>query len=270
MLSFAAQAHAAEGYIVGAGLEGDAEGGLAMSAIGELGVTDKTWLSAALARNTVDLQVQDNLDTWYADVGIDHWLDPVGIRAAAAYWGDNETLDATDWRASVYWRTDKSYVAANFEYRDFSFLLPATDLFPGREVGFDANGVGVTGTVDITEAVSLGLSGMDYDYSVNLGLDRNRGILQLLSFSRLSLINSLIDYRVYATLGVDAGERRWQFDVGSWKGEVDGATTRSATVRFLTPLGESSDIEFALGVDDSELYGNVSFLSVFLYFYGGS
>ena len=137
-------------------------------------------------------------------------------------------------------------------------------------MGFDATGLGFTASVDVTDDVSLGLAGMGYDYSVNLGLDRNRVILQLLSFSRLSLINSLVDYRVHATLGVTAGESRWQFDVGSWKGEVDGATTRSATVSFLTPMSERSDIEFALGVDDSELYGNVSFLSVNLYFYGGS
>jgi hypothetical protein len=30
-----------------------------------------------------------------------------------------------------------------------------------------------------------------------------------------------------------------------------------------------ADVEFSLGIDDSELYGNVTFFSVFLYFYGG-
>ncbi len=270
LLSLATPAMAAEGYILGAGLEGDSEGGLGVAAMGEMGVTEKTWLSAALARNTVELPQRADLDTWYADLGIDHWLDPIGLRAAVAYWGDDDTLDSMDWRASAYWRADKSYLSADFEYRDFSILFPASGQFAGRKVGFDANGLGFTASVDVTDDVSVGLAGMGYDYSVNLGLDRNRVILQLLSFSRLSLINSLVDYRVYATLGVTAGESRWQFDVGSWKGEVDGATTHSATVSFLTPMSERSDIEFALGVDDSELYGNVSFLSVNLYFYGGS
>ena len=30
-----------------------------------------------------------------------------------------------------------------------------------------------------------------------------------------------------------------------------------------------TDIEFGVGYDDSELYGDLTFFSVFLYFYGG-
>lgn len=270
LLLYASATVAGEGYILGAGFEGDSEDGFAVSAVGQFGLTEKTWISAAVARNTVDLQFRDELDTWYADLGIDHWWDPIGIRAGLAYWGDNDTLDSTDWRTSVYWRAGGFSIAGDYEVRDFSFMFPATDLFPGREVGFDATGVGLTTRFDITDSVSLGLSGMDYDYDVNLRLDSNRGLLDLLSFSRLSLINSLIDYRAYVTLGLDVGKRRWQFDVGTWKGEVDGGTTQSATIRFLNPLGDAADIEFALGVDDSELYGNVTFLSAFLYFYGGT
>ncbi|MGB5627683.1 MAG: hypothetical protein WBM61_18265, partial [Woeseiaceae bacterium] len=173
-------------------------------------------------------------------------------------------------RGSAYWRNDRFSVSGNYEYRDFNVVFPATDQFPGREAGFSANGVGVSARVEITDSVSFGLSGMDYDYDVNLKLDGSRPLLQLLSFSRLSLINSLVDYRAAATLGLDAGKRHWQLNVGTWKGEVDGSITRSATVSFLNPLGDNSDIEFALGVDDSELYGNVTFFSVFLFFYGGS
>ena len=260
---------AGEGFIVGGGLEADTEDGLALSAIGDFGLTEKTRLSGAVARNTADLQFQPDLDTWYADLGIDHWWDPVGIRVGLAYWGDTDALDSTDVRTSLYWRAEDFSIAGDYEYRDFSFQLPATDRFPGREIGFDASGIGLTARFDITDSVTIGLSGTDYDYSVNLKLDDNRGLLDLLSFSRLSLINSLIDYRVHATLGLDVGERHWQVDVGTWKGEVDGGTTRSATVRFLNPLSRTADIEFALGMDDSDLYGTVTIFSVFLYFYGG-
>jgi hypothetical protein len=109
---------------------------------------------------------------------------------------------------------------------------------------------------------------MTYDYSVNLRLDNNRGLLDLLSFSRLSLINSLVDHRAFVVLGLEAGENSWQFEAGTWRGAVDGSTSRSATVRFLTPVGGKNDIEFGLGIDDSELYGTVTFFSAFLYFYG--
>ncbi len=269
LLLLTSSAHAGEGYVLGGGLEADTEDGLALSAIGDFGLTENTRLSGAIARNMADLQFRPDIDTWYADLGLDHWWDPVGIRLGLAYWGDNDTLDSTDVNTSLYWRGDSFSIAGDYEFRDFSFLLPATDQFPGRKIGFDANGIGLAARFDITDTVTFGLSGMDYDYSVNLKVDDNRRLLDLLSFSRLSLINSLIDYRAHATLGVDVGKRRWQLDVGAWKGEVDGGTTRSATVRFLNPLSEAADIEFALGMDDSDLYGTVTFLSVFLYFYGG-
>ncbi len=260
---------AGEGYIVGGGIESDNADGLAGSLIGEFGLTEKTWLSAAAARNTVDRPDSTGIDSWYADVGIDHWFEPFGVRAGLSYWGDQDTLDSTDYRGSIYWRNDRFSVAANYEFRDFEIDLLASDFGPARTVGFDADGIGLTARVEITDDVDFGVSGMDYDYSVNLRLDDNRRLLELLAFSRLSLINSLVDYRAYATLGVDVGERRWELDVGRWRGEVDGGKTTSATLRYLNPVGESADIEFALGYDDSDLYGGVTFFSVFLFFYGG-
>lgn len=270
LLLLVGNALAAEGYIFGLGAEGDTADGLAASIIGEIGVTEDTWISAAVARNSVKLPRSENLDTWYVDLGIDHWFDPVGIRAGMAYWGDSDILDSVDWRASLYARGGRLTIAGDLEYRDFRFRLPATDFFPGRTVSFAAQGIGLNARVELSDAVSLSLFGMDYDYDVNLDIDSNRRILELLSFSRLSLINSLVDHRIGASLGVDVDERRWQFDLMSWKGEVDRGATRSATVRFLTPIGDATDIEFGIGADDSDLYGTVTFFSVFLYFYGGS
>ncbi len=264
----ACRAVAGEGYILGAGLEGDSQDGFAVSLLGEFGVAKDTWISAAVARNTAESALQQDLDTWFADLGVDRWWNPLGIRAGVAYWGDNDTLDSTDFRGSAYWRNDRLSISGDYQYRDFEIILPATDFFASRKAGFGADGVGLSARVEITDTVSFGLSGMDYDYDVNLKLDSNRPLLQLLTFSRLSLINSLVDYRATATLALDAGKRRWHIDIGTWKGEVDGATTRTATVRFLNPISDASDIEFALGVDDSELYGNVTFFSVFLFFYG--
>lgn len=262
-------AQAGGGYILGGGLEGDSADGLGASLVGEIGLTEKTWISGALARNTLDLPFREDLETWYADLGIDHWFEPVGVRAGLAYWGDKDSLESMDWRASVYWRANSFSIAGDYESRGFSFDLSSVDLFPARRGGFDAEGVGLTTRFELTDSVSLGFSGMDYDYDVNLRLDSSRGLLELLSFSRLSLINSLVDYRAYATLGVKAGKSSWQFDLGTWEGEVDGGRTRSATIRYLNPIGDNADVEFSLGLDDSELYGTVTFFSVFLYFYGG-
>lgn len=270
ILALASNALAAEGYILGFGLEGDTEEGLAVTAIGDVELTENTWLTAAIARNMVDLPRRQTLDTWYADIGLDHLFDPVGIRLGVAYWGDSDILDSIDWRGSLYWRNDKVRIAADYEFRDFDFELPAFGAFPGRAVNFDANGIGLSVRFDLTDNTSLNVYGMDYDYSIDLSLDRNQGIIDLLTFSRMSLINSLVDYQVGAGLGVDVGTRRWQFELGTWKGEIDGSVTNTATLRFMTPMGEKSDVEFGLGVDNSELYGTVTFLSVYLFFYGGT
>jgi hypothetical protein len=271
LLLLASNALAAEGYIFGFGVEGDTADGVAASVIGDLALTSNTWLTAAVARSTVDLPRRQSVDTWYADLGLDHWFDPVGIRVGAAYWGDSDILDSNDLRGSIYWRSDRVMLGADYEYRDFNFEIPPFNTFPGRTVEFDAHGIGLSARFDLSDNTSLSLHAMDYDYSLDLRIDdTNRPILDLLSFSRFSLINSLVDYDIGATLGLDAGLQRWTFAFSTWQGEVDGSTTNSATIRLMTPMGDKSDVEFGLGVDNSELYGTVTFLSVYLYFYGGT
>ena len=264
----ASPAWAAEGYIVGIGADVDNADGSAGSLSGELAVTENTWLSAALARSSVDLPRGITLDTVYGDLGVDHWFDPVGIRATVAYWGDSDILDSVDYRGSLYWRNDKFTLSGEYEYRDFSFDVFRDRLRPGQDAKFAANGLGLSARFELSESVDLSFSGIDYDYDVNLRLDANRPIADYLTVSRLSLINSLIDYRARVGLGIDAGKQRWSIDVATWKGEVDGRKTNSATLRFLTPLGTKGDVEFGLGVDKSRDFETVTLFSVFFYFYG--
>ena len=113
------------------------------------------------------------------------------------------------------------------------------------------------------------MSGMKYDYSVDFRPDENRDAVQLISVSRLSLINALIDSRARIDLGINRGLKRWGLDLSTWKGALDGSRTKSMTIRYMMPLGDKKDIEFGLGHDDSDLYGDVTFFSIFLYFYGG-
>ena len=255
---------------MGTGIESDSSDGLAAAALGEYGLTRNTWISGLVARNTVDQEGSTEIDSWLASVGIDHWFEPVGMRAGLSYWGDSDSLDSTDYSGSLYWRSKGFYFSGEYVYRDFQIDLPAVDFFDARRASFDADGIGFTTRFDVTDDVDVRVSGMDYDYSVDLRLDDNRRpLLELLVFSRLSLINSLVDYRASASLGIDFGEHRVELDVGKSKGEVDGGETISTTLRFLNPMGDNADIEFALGRDDSDLYGDVTFLSIFLYFYGG-
>lgn len=259
---------AAGEYVIAGGLEGDSTDGLAAALFGDLAVGEETWLSAGLARSSVDLPIRDELETWYSDVGLDHFFDPAGVRLGLAYWGDNSVLDSTDARASLYFRGGSHALSFDYEFRDFELELPESDFIRRPQVNFDANGYGLGARLDLSENVDVRFKGMSYDYSVNLRLDPNRDIVNLISVTRLSLLNTLVDYRVSGSLGIDFGLRRLEFELAQWKGAVEGSTTDSYSVRFLTPIGKRNDIEFGLGYDDSENYGEVTVFSVFLYFYG--
>lgn len=259
---------AGDGIMVGAGVEGDSASGISGSLLGGLSVTDNTWISGGLAKSSVDLPRRQTLETLYANIDIDYSFRPVGVRAGAAYWGDPDLLDSNDWHTALYWRGDKSMLEVQFERRDFDFVIPQTELFPGRTITFDADGIGAAARFDVTDLVSLRLSGMVFDYSVEFRPAENIDIISLFSVSRLSLINSLIDHRANIGLGIDRGLRRWEFDIASSEGAVDRSRTTSMTVRFLMPMTRRTDIEFGLGYDDSEAYGDVTFFSVFVYFYG--
>jgi hypothetical protein len=135
-------------------------------------------------------------------------------------------------------------------------------------VSFDAQGLGIAARFDLTDRVDLSVKGIGYDYSVDLRRAANRDIVNVISVTRLSLINSLVDYRANIGLGIDFGLKRLVFDIAQWEGAVAGARTISYSLRFLTPISDRNDIEIGLGYDDSDTYGQVTVLSMYLYFYG--
>ena len=271
LLSLAAPAAAElEGYLLGGGLETDTDDGLRAALLTSIGFSEATWLSAGVAMSSVELASGRDSDTKYADIELDHHFDPVGVAIGAGYWGDPDILDSVDLRGSLYYRNDKFLLAAEVERREFDFIIPPSDFFPGREFAFDADGIGARARIHLSDTVSISASGMQYDYSVNFRpLEDRAAILRLISVSRLSLINNLIDSRASIDLGVNVGLSRWELDYSTWKGAIDQARTKSITLRYLTPISGRTDIEFGLGYDDSDLYGDATFFSVYLYFYGG-
>ena len=258
------------GYLLGGGVETDTADGVRGVMIAGFGLGEKTWLSTSASLGSVELGNGDESNTAYADIELDHHFDPVGIRIGAAYWGDPDSLDSVDLRGALYWQSARATIAGEYEYRDFNIVVPAFDTFPGREFSFDADGLGLRVNFRLGENVSLGFSGMKYEYSVNFQPDENRVAARLLSVSRLSPINDLIDNRASINLGLNRGLTRWGLNYSTWIGAIDQSRTRSVTINYLTPLSNKTDIEFGLGYDASDLYGNVTFFSLFLYFYGGS
>ena len=72
LLLLSGNAIAAEGYILGGGVEADSADGLSLSAIADIGLTENTWLTGAVARNSVDGQSGLSIDTWFGDLSLDH------------------------------------------------------------------------------------------------------------------------------------------------------------------------------------------------------
>ena len=268
-LLLSANPWAAGEYVIAGGVQADSADGIAGVLLGDVAVGDETWLSAGIARSSIELRIRDELEAWYGDVGLDHFFDPAGVRLGLAYWGDNGVLDSTDARAAVHFRGGSGSLSFDYEFRDLELELPETNFFRRRQVNFDAHGYGLGACLDLTDNVDVRFRGMSYDYSINLRLDPNRDIVNLISVTRLSLLNTLVDYRASLSFGIDFGLKRLEFEAGQWRGAVEGSITNSYSARFLVPIGRRNDIEFELGFDESENYGDVTVFSVLLYFYGG-
>jgi len=254
--------------MLGAGLEVDNADGFRAAALASIGIGNDTWLSGSASTTSITLPLRGNSDIRFADIELDHNFEPLGFSIGAGYWGDADILDSVDLRTSVYFRSDRFSLAGEYEARDFDFIIPETDLFVGREIAFTADGIGMRARVRFSDRFSVGLSAMQYDYSVNFSRSDNRDAERLITVSRLGLINNLVDDRAAIDFGIDAGAKHWEFNLSTWKGALDQARTRSFTLRFLTSVGGRSDIEFGIGYDDSDLYGDVTYFSVYWYFYG--
>lgn len=261
---------AGDDYILGAGLQADDADGIGTTLFADFALGDRTWLSAALGRNSVELPSGSDSETLYADLGIDHRFDGVGTRLTVAYWGDSDLLDSVDLRGTLYARGENGSVEFELEHRDFEFELPPFDFLPRTRFPFHATGVGVTGSVNIGDNVDLYLGGKHYDYSVQFRPRESDRIRPLLVLSRLSVLSSLVDWRLRAGLGVDVGNQRWSLDLAQWHGTFDDSDNSSITLSFLTPVSDRVDVEFGIGQDRSDLYGDVTVASLLVFFYGGT
>ena len=256
-------------YILGLGAAADNADGRAISAFGDFGIGEHTWLSAMIGTTETD-GIAGGFSTMFADVGIDHYFNPVGIRIGGAHWGDPDILDSDDVRAAFYYRDDIASFSADYERRNFDFIFGSDLLRDSRKSEFHADGWGLTSRIKFNDRITARLSGMHYGYSRNIRLQPDIDILRFLSASRLSLMNSLIDYRINAGVEFRFGLRSIDLSVGSWKTAVDQGKVDSYAIGFLTPMSDRTDIEFRLSFDESENFGHTTALTVYLYYFGGS
>lgn len=259
-------AGAGNGYVLGLGGEVDTAGGRAISAFGDYGIGEKTWLTAAAATTQTGGFI--NLDTVYVDAGIDHWFEPVGIRVSGAYWGDADLLDSVDVKGTLYFRNDQGSLSFDYERRDFDFTFDSILTDARRTTEFYADGVGLSGRLQATERTSLFLRGTGYRYSRDINLQESIDILSFFSTSRLSLMNSLIDYRASGGVEWRFGLRSVDLRIETWQTAVDQGRVNSIGLGMLTPVSGTTDMEFRFAYDESENFGSTLSFSFFMYYFG--
>lgn len=264
-----ASAGRAEGFVLGAGIDADSENGRAATVFGDFGIGDNTWLSASASAYETSGPL-GRRNTLYADVALDHLFDPFGVRVGASYWGNSDILDSADLKASFYYRSESMMLSADYERRDFDFVVLADFPTLRRTAEFSANGIGITSRLPLGEDTSLHIGGISYDYSRNIRVQPDIDVLRFLSSSRLSMINSLIDYRVSAGVEYRFGLRGVDLSVGRWRTAVDGGTVDSYSIGFLTPFTDRLDAEMRFSIDESEYFGRTAAMSIYLYYFGGT
>jgi hypothetical protein len=258
----------AEGFVLGAGIEGDNAGGRAISAFGDFGLSDKAWLSVVGMKADTEGIIQDN-ETWLTDVAVDYFFDPVGIRIGGGYWGNPDILDSRDFNAALYLRGEAGSITVDYERRNFEFDLQS-DQLRGNTVKWTADGWGLNARLALGERVNLFAGGMVYDYSRNLRIQPDIDVLAFITRSRLSMINNLIDDRFSAGVEFRFGLQSIDVTAGRWQAALDGTEVDSFSLGFLTPISDRFDAEFRFSLDQSQTYGETRALSVYFYYFGGS
>ncbi|HZD53712.1 MAG TPA: hypothetical protein VE175_11745 [Woeseiaceae bacterium] len=257
----------AEGYIVALGAETDTDDSRSFSAFGELSTGENTWVSAGAAGSRTD-GPDGRFDAIYADARLDHLFDPVGIRLAAAYWGDPDVLDSVDLRASIYIRKERWSLSGDFERRDYDLVIGPPLIRASRTIGFGANGLGFAGRLKTSDRVSAYLGGMWYDYSGTVSAESRITDLRYLSLTRLILAHGLLDSKAHAGVEVELGEKSLDFRYSIWRGFADHGRIDSLGIGYVMPLSASTDLELRLSRDDSDTFGDSTVFSIYLYFFG--
>ncbi len=264
---FCASADATD-FLLGLGVEGDSADGRAISAFADIEYGDKAWLSFAGIKSETDAITRSN-EIVFAELNVDYFFDPVGLRIGGSYWGDSDILDSRDVSMSLYVVGNAGSMSIDYQKRKFEFDLQ-TGLSRGQTVEFSVDGFGISSRLAFSERINFYLGGMVYDYSKDLRIQPDINLLAYVSRSRLTAIGSLIDHRISTGLEYRFGLKSVDVSVGQWQTAVDDRRVDSYSFGFLTPVLDRFDAEFRLSLDKSETYGKTTAVSFHLYYFGGS
>jgi len=267
MLLFAsARVASGGGFIIGIGAEGDSADSRAYSLSLDAGLGERTWITGTVASSETDRDLFD-LRTRFLHLGFDHFLDPVGFRIGAGTWGKDGFLESDDLRGSIYMAGGAGSLSLDLERRELELTIDSALLEQPRVVPFTANGIGLSARLALGDRTSVHVGGISYEYSRDIALQPRIDLLRSFTLSRLSLMNSLVDYRVSGGIEWELGDRRVDLLFARWQTAIDQGRVDSMGIGFLTPVGSRMDIELRLAQDRSEEFGSATVLSVFVYLF---
>ena len=258
-------------WVVGLAGQFDDESNSSLLTMFNLAAADSTWFSLTAGQSDAPASGA-NVEATTLEAAVDHQFGLVGLSISGGTWGDSSSLESTDWRGSIYFRTDRFRVGLERQRRDIDIHFTITGLLgrtDARVANLTGDGTGLSFRVDLTPRWQLFGSWMDFDYSRNLTLLPLVDRLNFLSTSALTLANSFTDEATTLGLEWSVGDKSLSVSVSQDRSAVDRTQFKSVNAAFLFPAQRRMDIELNIGRGQSDFANSGLYGGVLLLIYGG-
>jgi hypothetical protein len=231
------------------------------------GVTEDTWLSFSAGRTSSDLA---NVDAGTLVASVDHSFGTVGVTLELERWGDDDALETSDWRGSVYYEPERFRIGVAYEERDIDIPFTIVGPFGGRidrTAQLSGDNIGVDVRVQPAEGWQIYFGATEYDYDRDLASLERIALLNLLSTSTLTLANSFIDHERMIGFDRELGAKLLTMTFTTDRSAVDGSKLDTLDAALLFPIGGRMDLEVNVGRGRSDLADAGLYAGIMLLFY---
>ncbi len=231
------------------------------------GVTEDTWLSFAAGRSSSNLA---NVDADTLVASVDHSFGTAGVTLELGRWGDEDALETSDWRGSVYYEPERFRIGLAYERRDIDIPFTIVGPFGGRidrTAQLSGDNVGVDVRVQPAEGWQIYFSATEYDYDRDLAPLPRIALLNLLSTSTFTLANSFIDHERMIAFDRELGAKLLTMTFTTDRSAVDGSKLATLDAALLFPIGGRVDLEVNVGHGRSDLADAGLYAGIMLLFY---
>jgi hypothetical protein len=254
-------------WVFGVAGQTDDEGNDSLLATFNWGVTKGTWLSFTGGRSSSpEDRASVDADTLVASV--DHKFGAVGVAFEIERWGDEDALETSDLRGTVYYGRERYRIGVGYEHRDID--IPFTIVGPlggriSRTAELQSDSLGIDVRVQPAAGWQIYFSATEYDYDRDLAPLPRIAQFNFLSASTLTLANSFIDHERVIGFDKELGAKLFTVTYATDRSAIDGAKFTTFDAALLFPIGKRVDLEVNVGYGRSELaaaggYGGLLFL----------